>query len=68
VISNRAINLSADKNRVFEEAFRVLKTGGRLAVSDVASAARSAPAIRRSMLLSVGCVAGAFEDREFRAS
>jgi SAM-dependent methyltransferase len=66
VISNCVINLSADKDRVLREAFRVLKPGGRFAVSDVVTRGQVAPAIRKSVLLWVGCVAGALEDGEYR--
>jgi len=65
VISNCVINLSADKDRVLAEAFRVLKPGGRFAVSDVVVRGDVPPAIRRSMELWVGCVAGALSDREY---
>ena len=61
IISNCVINLSADKRRVIEEAFRVLKPGGRLAVSDVVVRGRMPPEVRRNMELWVGCVAGALE-------
>jgi arsenite methyltransferase len=67
IISNCVINLSADKDRVIREAFRVLKPGGRLAVSDVVTRGEIAPEIRKSVLLWVGCVAGALEENEYRA-
>jgi 2-polyprenyl-3-methyl-5-hydroxy-6-metoxy-1,4-benzoquinol methylase len=67
IISNCVINLSADKDRVLREAFRVLKPGGRFAVSDVVTRGDIDPAIRRSMLLWVGCVAGALDEDEYRA-
>ena len=67
VISNCVINLSADKDRVLREAFRVLKPGGRFAVSDVVTRGEIAPEIRESVLLWVGCVAGALEENEYRA-
>jgi arsenite methyltransferase len=66
IISNCVINLSADKNRVFSEAFRVLKPGGRFAVSDVVTRGEILPEIRRSVLLWVGCVAGALDEHEYR--
>ena len=64
VISNCVINLSADKDRVFAEVFRVLKPGGRLAVSDVVTRGEMLPEIRKSVLLWVGCIAGALEENE----
>ena len=67
IISNCVINLSADKDRVFAEAFRVLKPGGRLAVSDVVVRGEVPAEIRRSVELWIGCVAGALEDEEYRA-
>jgi ubiquinone/menaquinone biosynthesis C-methylase UbiE len=67
IISNCVINLSADKDRVLREAFRVLKPGGRFAVSDVVTRGEIAPEIRQSMLLWVGCVAGALADEEYRS-
>src|ERR1700723_3536082 len=66
VISNCVINLSADKDRVLREAFRVLKPGGRFAVSDVVTHGRMLPEIRQSVLLWVGCIAGALEENEYR--
>jgi len=67
IISNCVINLSANKNRVLSEAFRVLKPGGRFAVSDVVTRGEIPPQIRESVLLWVGCVAGALEENEYRA-
>ena len=66
IISNCVINLSGDKRRVLEEAYRVLKPGGRFAVSDVVVRGPIPAEIRRSMELWVGCVAGALEESEFR--
>jgi ubiquinone/menaquinone biosynthesis C-methylase UbiE len=66
IISNCVINLSADKGRVLHEAFRVLKPGGRFAVSDVVCRGEIPDAVRRSMELWVGCVAGALEENEYR--
>lgn len=66
VISNCVINLSADKDRVLREAFRVLKPGGRFAVSDVVVRGSVPESVRRSMLLWVGCIAGALEEQDYR--
>lgn len=66
VISNCVINLSANKDRVLREAFRVLKPGGRFAVSDVVTRGEMLPEIRKSVLLWVGCVAGALEENDYR--
>jgi arsenite methyltransferase len=67
IISNCVINLSADKRRVLSEAYRVLKPGGRFAVSDVVVRGEVPAEVRRSMELWMGCVAGALEVEEFRA-
>ena len=67
VISNCVINLSADKDRVLREAFRVLKPGGRFAVSDVVTRGEMLPEIRKNVLLWVGCVAGALEETDYRS-
>ncbi len=67
IISNCVINLSADKDRVFAEAFRVLRPGGRFAVSDVVVRGEVPAQIRRSVELWIGCVAGALEEGEYRA-
>jgi arsenite methyltransferase len=66
IISNCVINLSANKDRVLQEAFRVLKPGGRFAVSDVVTRGAMLPEIKKSVLLWVGCVAGAMEEDEYR--
>jgi len=65
VISNCVINLSADKDRVLREAFRVLKPGGRFAVSDVVVRGEVPDEVRKSMMLWVGCISGALEEREY---
>jgi ubiquinone/menaquinone biosynthesis C-methylase UbiE len=67
IISNCVINLSGDKDRVLKEAFRVLKPGGRFAVSDVVVRGDVPEAIRRSMELWVGCIAGALTEADYRA-
>jgi len=67
IISNCVINLSADKDRVLAEAFRVLRPGGRFAVSDVVVRGEVPPVIRKSVELWIGCVAGALEEQEYRA-
>jgi SAM-dependent methyltransferase len=67
IISNCVINLSADKDRVFAEALRVLRPGGRFAVSDVVVRGEVPAEIRRSVELWIGCVAGALEEAEYRA-
>src|SRR5690242_7718847 len=66
VISNCVINLSADKDQVLREVFRVLKPGGRFAVSDVVTRGEMLPEIRRSVLAWVGCIAGALEENDYR--
>src|SRR6202453_4702134 len=66
IISNCVINLSADKDRVLREAFRVLKPGGRFAVSDVVTRGEMLPEIRQSVLAWVGCIAGALEENDYR--
>ena len=65
IISNCVINLSADKDRVLREAFRVLKPDGRFAVSDVVVRGSVPEAVRKSVLLWVGCIAGALEESEY---
>jgi ubiquinone/menaquinone biosynthesis C-methylase UbiE len=66
IISNCVINLSGDKDRVLGEAFRVLKPGGRFAISDVVVRGEVPAEIRRSMELWVGCIAGALKEDEYR--
>jgi ubiquinone/menaquinone biosynthesis C-methylase UbiE len=66
IISNCVINLSGDKDRVLAEAFRVLKPGGRFAVSDVVVRGEVPAPIRKSVELWIGCVAGALEEQEYR--
>ena len=66
IISNCVINLSADKSRVLREAFRVLKPGGRFAVSDVLTRGEINPELRHNVLLWVGCVAGALDENDYR--
>jgi len=68
IISNCVINLSADKDRVLAEAFRVLKPGGRFAVSDVVTKGDVPAEVRKSVLAWVGCIAGALEQDEYRAT
>src|SRR6202163_3062579 len=65
IISNCVINLSTDKDRVLGEAFRVLRPGGRFAISDVVTRGEMLPEIRKNVLLWVGCVAGALEENEY---
>jgi ubiquinone/menaquinone biosynthesis C-methylase UbiE len=67
VISNCVINLSVDKDRVLGEAFRVLKPGGRFAISDVVARGEVPDAVRQSMMLWVGCIAGALEENDYMA-
>lgn len=66
VISNCVINLSTDKTRVLQEAYRVLRPGGRFAVSDVIVRGEVPETVRKSMLLWVGCIAGALEENDYR--
>jgi ubiquinone/menaquinone biosynthesis C-methylase UbiE len=67
IISNCVINLSADKDRVLAEAFRVLKPGGRFAVSDIVTRGEVPEVIRRSVELWIGCIAGALDENDYRA-
>jgi arsenite methyltransferase len=67
IISNCVINLSADKDRVLREAFRVLKPGGRFAVSDVVVQGSVPDAVRQSMMLWVGCIAGALDQDDYQS-
>jgi SAM-dependent methyltransferase len=67
IISNCVINLSADKDRVLREAFRVLKPGGRFAVSDVVVTGSVPEAVRQSMMLWVGCIAGALDQDDYQS-
>ncbi|MEW6277350.1 MAG: arsenite methyltransferase [Candidatus Eremiobacterota bacterium] len=66
IVSNCVINLSADKDRVFREALRVLRPGGRLAVSDIVTRGELPAAVKRSLELWVGCVAGALSEEQYR--
>lgn len=66
IVSNCVINLSADKDRVFREAFRVLRRGGRLAVADIVVRGAIPSELRRNVELLVGCVAGALEESDYR--
>src|SRR4029077_12996582 len=66
IISNCVINLSADKDRVLRQAFRVLKPGGRFAASDIVTRGQILAEIRRSVLAWIGCIAGALEENEYR--
>ncbi len=65
IVSNCVVNLSGDKDRVLREAFRVLKPGGRFAVSDVVTRGEVPPEVRQNVLLWVGCIAGALHDYEY---
>jgi arsenite methyltransferase len=67
IISNCVINLSADKDKVLREAFRVLKPGGRFAVSDVVTRGTIPEQVRRDVLLWAGCIAGALDENDYRA-
>lgn len=67
VISNCVINLAPDKDRVLREAFRVLRPGGRLAISDIVTRGEIPEAVRRSVELWIGCLAGALDESDYRA-
>ena len=67
IISNCVVNLSPDKDRVLAEAFRVLKPGGRIAIADIVTRGQMPQALKRSIELWAGCVAGALEENEYRA-
>ncbi len=67
IISNCVINLSADKNKVLREAFRVLKPGGRFAVSDIVTRGEILPEIRQSIMAWIGCIAGALDENDYKA-
>lgn len=67
IISNCVINLAADKSKVLREAYRVLKPGGRFAVSDVVTRGDLSPEVRRDMELWVGCIAGALDEKDYLA-
>ncbi|HKU27711.1 MAG TPA: arsenite methyltransferase [Candidatus Sulfotelmatobacter sp.] len=67
IISNCVINLSADKDKVLRESFRVLKPGGRFAVSDVVTRGEILPEVRKNVLAWVGCIAGALDENDYRA-
>ena len=66
IISNCVINLAADKDRVLREAYRVLKPGGRFAVSDVVTRGEISPEVRRNVLAWVGCIAGALDEDDYK--
>ncbi len=66
IISNCVINLSADKDKVLREAFRVLKAGGRFAVSDVVTRGEILPEVRKNVLAWVGCIAGALDENDYK--
>jgi len=66
IISNCVINLSADKDRVLREAYRVLKPGGRFAVSDVVTRGEILPEVRQNVLAWVGCIAGALDENDYK--